>query len=375
MDTAGLERALGAIATPFRLARRYPPTHPAVVESMHQVTAALPGLAELGPVEWRITATGLQWQGQQLLAGDAQVAELAGLLYARGIRGMHVDPGLSGDHVLALFGVALGMLPPDDARLGSFTLTVGGRSSQRPAADRGSVGAGPVEPNVERRAPVALKLDQLPADVETRRAVAALSPGVSPEQQRAAVDKLIELAPALVAQRDVVSVAEAIAGLDRLLAMTQEPALLEAIDRAASALTDPAIVQRMVARLGEPRVPPDERESLVAAVGALAAVSVPLVIDAFLATPVDLRTPYRAAMRRAGDRAMEPLQGRLADRNPEIAAVAAEVMGLPRGHQTVGLLRPPLRPPPGVGRGAGVGGVGGAGGGGGPPAGGGPPQK
>src|SRR5207247_5478509 len=77
MDTAGLERALGAIATTFRLARLYPPTHPAVVESMHQVTAALPGLAELGPVEWRITATGLQWQGQQLLAGDAQVAELA----------------------------------------------------------------------------------------------------------------------------------------------------------------------------------------------------------------------------------------------------------------------------------------------------------
>src|SRR5207244_12701747 len=101
MDPAGLERALGAIATTFRLARLYPPTHPAVVESMHQVTAALPGLAELGPVDWRITATGLQWQGQQLLAGDAQVAELAGLLYARGIRGMHVDPGLSGDHVLA----------------------------------------------------------------------------------------------------------------------------------------------------------------------------------------------------------------------------------------------------------------------------------
>src|SRR2546422_7168693 len=34
--------------------------------------------------------------------------------------------------------------------------------------------------------------------------------------------------------------------LDRLLAMTQEPALLEAIDRVASALTDPAMVQRMV---------------------------------------------------------------------------------------------------------------------------------
>ena len=346
MDTAGLERALGAIAATFRLARLYPPTHPAVVESMRQVTAALPALAELGAHEWKVAATGLQWQGGHLLAGDAHVAELAGLLYGRGVRGVRVDPGLSGDHVLALFGVALGILPPDDARLGSFTLTVGGRRSERSAPDRGSVGAGgagPVEPNAERRTPVAPKLDQLPADVETKRAVAALSPGVSPEQQRAAVDKLVELAPTLVAQRDVVSVAEAIAGLDRLLAMTQEPALLEAIDRVASALTDPAMVQRMVARLGEPRVPPDERESLVAAVGAVAAVSVPLVIDAFLATPVDLRAPYRAAMRRAGDRAMEPLQGRLADRNPEIAAVAAEFMGLTGGHQAVALLLPLLR--------------------------------
>src|SRR3989454_12672405 len=120
-----------------------------------------------------------------------------------------------------------------------------------------------------------LKLDQLPADVETRRAVAALSPGVASEQQRAAVDKLIELAPGLLAQGDVVSVSEAIAGLDRLLAMTQEPALLEAIDRAASALTDPAIVQRMVTRLGEPRVPPGERESLGAAGGGLAPGSGP----------------------------------------------------------------------------------------------------
>src|SRR3989449_11154578 len=144
--------------------------------------------------------------------------------------------------------------------------------------------------------------------------------------------------------------------LDRLLAMTQEPALLEAIDRVASALTDPAMLQRMVARLGEPRVPPDERESLVAAVGALAAVSVPLVIDAFLATPVDLRAPYRAAMRRAGDRAMEPLQGRLADRNPEIAAVAAEFMGLTGGPQAVALLWPQLRQRSVVVREAGVGG-------------------
>src|SRR5439155_23252028 len=121
-----------------------------------------------------------------------------GLLYARGVRGVRVDSGLSGDHVLALFGVALGMLPPDDARLWPFTLTVGGRRPERSAPDRGSVGAGgagPVEPNAERRTPVALKLDQLAADVETKRAVAALSPGASPEQPRAAVDKPTGVAP------------------------------------------------------------------------------------------------------------------------------------------------------------------------------------
>src|SRR2546428_10817613 len=120
----------------------------------------------------------------------------------------------------------------------------------------------------------------------------------------------------------------------------------------------------MVARLGEPRVPPGERESLVAAVGALAAVSVPLVIDAFLGTPVDLRTPYRAAMRRAGDRAMEPLQGRLADRDPEIAAAAAELMGLTGGHQAAALLLPRLGHRSEVVREAAVVGVAGAGGGG-----------
>jgi HEAT repeat protein len=179
--------------------------------------------------------------------------------------------------------------------------------------------------------------------METKRAVAALSAEVAPELQRAAVEKLIELAPTLVGQGDVASVAEAIAGLDRLLATTQDPALLEAIDRAAAALTDQAIVRRMVTRLGEPRVPPGEREALVTAVGALAAVSVPLVIEAFVATSADLRAPYRAAIRRAGDRALESLQGRLADRTPAVAAAAAEFMGLTGSPQAVALLLPLLR--------------------------------
>src|SRR2546430_7517247 len=104
MDTAGLERALGAIAATFRLARLYPPTHPAVVESMRQVTAALPALAELGAVEWKIAATGLQWQGQQLLARNPGGAEPARLLYGRGLPGMRGGARLTRGPPLALLG-------------------------------------------------------------------------------------------------------------------------------------------------------------------------------------------------------------------------------------------------------------------------------
>jgi HEAT repeat protein len=363
MDTAGVERALGAIGTTFRLARLYPPMHPAVAEGMRLITAALPTLAQLGTMEWKISASGLRWEGKQLVSRNAQVAELAGLLYARGVRTIQVSPGLTAEHVLALFGVARGTLPPDDASLGGVILLLG-RGSHQLTADRGGPGPasaaipppgrgapaggtsldGPawVRPASREPGPSAPpKLERPPAEMEG--AVAALSAGMAPEQQRAAVETLIQLAPALVEQRDLARVAEAIAGLDRLLATTQDPAMLEAIDRAAAALTDQAMVQRMVTRLGEPRVPPGEREALVAAVGALAAVSVPLVIDAFLASPVDLRAPYRAAIRRAGDRALEPLQGRLADRKPEVAAVAAEFMGLAGSPQAVALLLPLLR--------------------------------
>src|ERR1700758_4020310 len=113
-ETAGIERALGAIGTTFRLTRLYPPSHPAVVEALRQGTAALPAGAAAGTVEWKIGATGLHWQGQQLLPRNGQLAELAGLLFARGIRSIKVGPAVTAEHVLALFGVATGGVRPDD---------------------------------------------------------------------------------------------------------------------------------------------------------------------------------------------------------------------------------------------------------------------
>src|SRR2546430_16525709 len=111
-ETAGVERALGAIGTTFRLMRLYPPTHPAVVEALKQIGEAIPGLAALGTVEWKVGVTGLHWHGQHLLPPNAQIAQPPGLFYPRAARAVTLNPGLAPQHVLALFPVAPCPAPP-----------------------------------------------------------------------------------------------------------------------------------------------------------------------------------------------------------------------------------------------------------------------
>src|SRR5438034_2094135 len=243
-ETAGVERALGAIGTTFRLMRLYPPTHPAVVEALKQIGEAIPGLAALGTVEWKVGVTGLHWHGQHLLPRNAQIAELAGLLYARGVRTVTLNPGMSPDHVLALFQVATGTVPPDDGTLGRITLTLGRRTSARlerlrtptpasgapaipePSAESSPPTAVTTEQSTAaaadtlmagKRASAAFRPDVLPVDVEVKRAVTALGNAATTEEQAAAVDKLAALAPQLLGLHDVAIVADAIAALDRLL--------------------------------------------------------------------------------------------------------------------------------------------------------------
>src|SRR5258708_21757012 len=144
IDTGGVDRALGAIGTTFRLTRLYPPSHPAVLEAMRQITGALPALAALGTVEWKSGAAGLLWHGQHLLPRNTQVAELAGWLFARGVRAIQVNPGVTPEHWLGLFGVAVGNVSPDDAVLGGITVMLGRRASQRLSAARASEEAPPV---------------------------------------------------------------------------------------------------------------------------------------------------------------------------------------------------------------------------------------
>src|SRR5882762_8645895 len=350
IDTGAVDRALGAIGTTFRLSRLYPPSHPAVLEAMRQITAALPALAALGTVEWKIGATGLMWHGQHLLPRNTQVAELAGLLFARGIRAIQVNPGVTPEHWLGLFGVAVGNVAPDDVVLGGITVLLGRRASQRLSASRelGEVPpatAAPVEPSPAlavapppspppseavgpARSSTVFRPNVLPADVEARRAVTALLAASRPEDQRANIEKLRQLTPDVIALRDIGAVAEVVAGLDRSLGKIQDPEIQQAIGEVAGALADEAIVERMVARLGEPRVPPAERAHLVNAVGALGAVSAGPVVDAYLHALPELREAYRAAMRAAGERAVELLRARVESKVPEVVAAAAEFLGL-----------------------------------------------
>jgi HEAT repeat protein len=364
IDTGSVDRALGAIGTTFRLTRLYPPSHPAVLEAMRQITSALPALASLGTVEWKIGATGLLWHGQHLLPRNTQVAELAGLLFARGIRSIQINPGVTSEHWLGLFGVAVGNVSPDDAVLGRITVHLGRRASQRLSASRAmeEPAPAPVPPpppaDPAPSAPVfvpaapaphvdtvgssrqsgVFRPDVLPADVEARRAVTALLAASRPEDQRVSIGKLRQLTPGVIALRDIGAVAEVVAGLDRSLGKIQDPDIQEAIGEVAAALADEAIVERMVARLGEPRVPPAERAHLVNAVGALGAVSAGSVVDAYLHSAPELREAYRAAMRAAGERAVELLKARVESKVPEVVAAAAEFLGLSGDPQVAGLL-------------------------------------
>jgi HEAT repeat protein len=380
IDTGPVDRALGAIGTTFRLTRLYPPSHPAVLEAMRQIANSLPALAALGTVEWKIGATGLLWHGQHLLQRNTQVAELAGLLFARGIRAIQVNPGVTPEHWLGLFGVAVGNVAPDDSVLGRISLLLGRRASQRLSAARASGEilapvASPTPPPQPPQAPPpptsttpeppapapspilatpsvplpketfgpartssVFRPDVLPADVEARRVVAALTAAATAEEQRTHIDHLKRLTPGLIALRDIGAIAEVVAGLDRSLGKIQDPEIQEAIGETAAALADESIVERMVTRLGEPRVPPAERAHLIRAVGALGAVSAGLVVDTYLHAPAELREAYRSAMREAGERATEVLQSRIESKVPEVVAAAAEFLGLSGGEQAAPLL-------------------------------------
>jgi HEAT repeat protein len=348
-----LERCLGAMGTAFRLIRLYPPTHPAAQEALRQLEALLPDLAGFGTIEWKVGATGMHWHGQQLLPRNTQLSEFASLLFGRGVRGIQLTPGVSSDNVLALFGVATGTTPPDDASLGRVTVLTGRRTvaSARPPSPQlfptlSDRLAPPEEPprwerarrTEGRRASTMLRQDALPPDVECRRLVAALLTAESPDSLRAAATRLQELLPEALELRDIALVAEIVAGIDRALPRIDDGDTVERLGAVGETIAQPQLIDRLVSRLGEPRIPPTERGFLVNAVGALAAITVPPLLRAYLSSPAELREPYRAAIRAAADRAAEPLEALLHDGDEQVVATAAHLLGLTGSPEALPLL-------------------------------------
>ncbi|HTR19622.1 MAG TPA: HEAT repeat domain-containing protein [Gemmatimonadales bacterium] len=366
-DLSALERALGAIGTAFRLHRLYPPSHRAVQEAMRQVEVLLPPIAELGTVECKVGVTGFHVQRQHLLPRNAQLAEIASLLYARSVRAVQISPGVTTEQVLALFAVATGHLPPGDPSLGRITLVHGRRTTQTalrvplpaseppapvaagappaaatPAATAAAPPPAPVPPprvgTGARPSPTANRADALPVDVETRRLVGTLATAESVEGLHGAAERLQQLVPDLLALGDIAVVAEVIMSLDRALHRIDDPDLLERFGALAGALADPPIIERLIARLGEARVTPQERGALVAGVGALASVAIPSLIRGYLAAPAELREGYRAAIRAAADRAVDPLSEVSREGEAPAVAAAAHLLGLTGSPRAVPLL-------------------------------------
>ena len=189
LDTAAVDRALGAIGTTFRLRRLYPPSHPAVMEAVHHLAEALPPLAGLGTIECRVAAAGLHWQGQHLIPRNPQIAELAGLLYARGVRAV----------TLSSEDAALGPIALARARRGAHRFEPA-RTSPQVAAVPAASATPPTQPPAPPAPPPApapsgspesvgplhpsggvFRLDALPPDVEAKRAIAALGSAASPD--------------------------------------------------------------------------------------------------------------------------------------------------------------------------------------------------
>jgi hypothetical protein len=357
VDLSTLERCLATVGTGFRLVRLYPPTHPAVQEAMRHVETHLPGVAALGTIEWKVGATGMHWHGQHLLPRNTQLSEFASLLFARGVRGIQLQPGVTTEHLLVLFGVATGTTPPDDAALGCVTVL----TNRRPNVGRASTAqlfptlSDRLTPSTEapkwqrgrspdsRRSTMVFRADALPPDVECRRLVASLLTADSPESLRGAAERLLALIPEVLELRDIALVAEILTGLDRALPRIEDGETVERLGAVGQALAEPALIERLVSRLGEARIPPTERGFLVGAVGALADLSMGPTLRAYLAAPAELREPYRAAIRAAADRAVEPLESALADPDEKVVAAAAHFIGLTGSPEAIPLLANLLR--------------------------------
>ena len=346
---AAVEHAIGRIGAGFRLSRLYPATHPAVAEALAQVRAALTAVTLALPVELRVLPHGAHWTGAPAPApghAGGPLADLGALLFTRGVRTATLGPGTTLEHVLVLFGVATGATGLEDAGLGPIALSrAARRSTQRIAIDpatEAEASGGSEFPRPRATAGMVFRPDALPAEIAARRGIQAMRAARDVPAREAAAAALAPVAAELVAQRHAGLAAEAILALDA--ARQAEPGQVgPTLARAAAAFAAGDVAVLLIERLADPHVPSAERDLVARAVGPLADVAAGLMVDAYLAAPEEGREPFRAAIRGGGELAIAPLEPYLADARPDVAAVAAEFVGLVGSARTGELLTPRVR--------------------------------
>jgi len=169
---------------------------------------------------------------------------------------------------------------------------------RRPPSRRGNRLRRPRTPDGRKTRQFRIPADVLPVDVEVKRAVALWGAATTPEEQSAAVDKLPRSLPSCWGCTTSPSWRKRSQRSTALLPTANDPRLTEAITRQRSrSRAGPGGAPGAPA--GGPRVPPEQREALVAA-GVRWRALHGARAGCVLAAPLDLRASYRAAVRKAG---------------------------------------------------------------------------
>lgn len=327
MSLKTVEQALAGLAQLFRLSRMYPESHPAVASSLTDMSAALPGLVERGPVDCRIKPQGWFWANASVLPKHAALTQLAQLLYSRGVRTVTFTPGVTLDDVKALIRVATGHLGPDDPLLGRVVI---GHSGRRSTAVRPKA-IGAAQPGVRDlgrpRTTGVFQPDALPAEIEARRLLPPFAVGGDPVERLRALKRLRELAPEVRDRRDPALTAQVLAALDRCVSDPRDQELQTHAREVVAGLVDDGLLATMVRRLGESRLVEEERQPLIDGLAVVIDQAGTVMADAYLGASSEGRAAYLAVMRAAGERGVFPLLKRLAGSGPDIAAAAADLLG------------------------------------------------
>ena len=327
MDAAPVEAVLTEVGKAFRLCRFYPATHPSVQQSLAALSAVLPGLARVGAAELRIGTTGFLLGAMPIASRNAQLQEMAGILYAQGNRMLRLEPGLTADEV-ATFIRAIG------SGAERAMQAVGGQAvfEQLPhirlerTARRSLATPAPATPGASEgaRTTGTFRPDAMPADMETRRLTVDLEHG-GPEAGTW-IARLSVLLPELSERRDYRTIAPALRVLGRYAHGT-DASLAASARLVLESSVKSAAVTGLVLGVIDTALPADERDLAVQALGALGARAVPAVADAYIGAGEEGRDMLAAVVRRAGAAAALPLLDRAhPEARPDLARAWARLL-------------------------------------------------